>query len=65
MQQLQADLDRMAETDSPAACKSCVSLKQLMDAYDYKCKQANRFDKVYIVALAGKIAYMQADSLVQ
>ncbi len=25
-----------------------------MEAYDYKCKQANRFDKVYVVALAGK-----------
>ena len=41
MQQVQADLDRLADTDSPAACKLCVSMKQLMEAYDYKCKQAN------------------------
>lgn len=39
MQQVQADLDRLADTDSPAACK--LSMKQLMEAYDYKCKQAN------------------------
>ncbi len=54
MQQLQADLDHLADTDSPAAYKLCGSLKQVMEAYDYKCKQANRFDKVYVVALAGK-----------
>ncbi len=54
MQQLQADLDHLADTDSPAACKLCDSLKQLLEAYDYKCKQANRFDKVHVVVLAGK-----------
>jgi hypothetical protein len=53
MQQVQADLDRLADTDSPATCKLRVSMKQLMEAYDYKCKQANRFDKVCVVALAG------------
>ena len=52
--QVQADLDRLADTDSPATCKLCVSLKQLMEAYDYKCKQTNRFDKVCVVGLAVK-----------
>ncbi len=56
MQQVQADLDRLADTDSPATCKLRVSMKHgslELEAYDYKCKQANRFDKVCVVALAG------------